>query len=345
MERPDVSVVLPVFDEEANLLPLYQRLTRALDGERFELIFVDDGSRDGSRRVLLDLYDADPRVVVLALSRNFGHQLAITAGVDHARGAAVVIMDADLQDPPEVVPTLLARWRDGFDVVVAVREVRKGEGLFKRGSAWAFYRVLRLLTPVEVPLDAGDFRLLSRRAADALVQLREQSRFLRGMASWVGFRQAAVLYEREPRGNGKTKYGGWRMAHLAMDAIFAFSKVPLRLATVLGIATALGCIAWAAWAAWVTVSAAHPVSGWASIMVAILLVGSVQLVCLGMIGEYIGRIYDEVRARPLYLVGDLRRHPAQPLPPQVQADATQIAEVPRSLSAATPEEYIQTPIL
>lgn len=304
-----LSVVLPVFNEAATLGELHRRLLAVLeeDGESFEILYVDDGSTDESRALLLELHRQDPRVVVLGLSRNFGHQLAITAGVDHARGDAVIVMDADLQDPPEVIPDLVARWREGFDVVYAVREARSGEGMVKRGTAWAFYRVLRLLTPVDVPLDAGDFRLLSRRAADALVRLREQNRFVRGMARWVGFRQAAVVYRRDPRHAGTSKYTAWRMLRLATDAIFAFSKVPLRLATVLGTGVAAGALAWAAWAVFRRLTADAPVDGWTSLIVAVLGIGAVQLVCLGIIGEYIGRIHDEVRARPLYLVGELAR--------------------------------------
>lgn len=304
-----ISVVMPVFNEAPNLRPLYRRLVAVLEGEGgpFELIFVDDGSTDDSREQLLALHAADPRVVVLGLSRNFGHQLAITAGVDHARGEAIIVMDADLQDPPEVIPEFLALWADGFDVVYGVRQTRDGESVLKRGTAWFFYRLLRAVTPLDVPLDAGDFRLYSRRAADALVRLREQHRYVRGMARWVGFRQAAVPYRRDRRHAGTPKFGLVRMVALATDAVFAFSKVPLRLATLVGALTAVACLGYAGWAVWVKLTADQPLLGWASTMVAILLVGSVQLVFLGIIGEYIGRIHDEVRARPLYLVGDLAR--------------------------------------
>ncbi|MFK7929277.1 MAG: glycosyltransferase family 2 protein [Myxococcota bacterium] len=319
-----VSVVIPVFNEEPNLAELYRRIVAVLESERepFEIVFVDDGSTDRSRSVLLTLHKADPRVVVLALSRNFGHQLALTAGVDHARGEAIVVMDADLQDPPEVIPELLAQWREGFDVVYGVRSRRNGESLVKRGTAWAFYRLLRTLIPLDVPLDAGDFRLYSRRAADALVRLREQHRFVRGMARWVGFRQAAVPYERDARYAGRTKYSLWRMLALATDAVFAFSKVPLRLATAVGALTAVLCVAYASWAVWVKLTADEPLIGWASTMVAILLVGSVQLMFMGIIGEYIGRIHDEVRARPLYLVGDLARAEPAEEPLRVLPDPT-----------------------
>jgi len=306
-----ISVVVPVFNEQDTLPELYRRLTEVLASEGdYELVFVDDGSTDRSRGILLALHERDPRVVVLGLSRNFGHQLALTAGVDHARGSAIIIMDADLQDPPEVLPALLEQWRSGFDVVYGVRERRPGESVFKRGTAWLFYRLMRTLTPLDLPVDTGDFRLLSRRAADALVRLREQHRFVRGMARWVGFRQAAVTYQRDPRFAGRSTYSLARMGALALDAVFSFSKLPLRLATLLGALTALACLGYAGWAVWVKLTADEPLLGWASTIVAILLVGSVQLVCLGIIGEYIGRIHDEVRARPLYLVGDLARREA-----------------------------------
>ena len=306
-----LSVVIPVYNEAATLPELYRRLGEVLVEEPHELVFVDDGSTDDSRAVLLDLHRRDPRVVVLALSRNFGHQIAITAGVDHARGDAVVVMDADLQDPPEVIPQMVARWREGFDVVYGIRKARRGETLIKRGTAWAFYRVLRSLTRVDMPLDAGDFRLLSRRAADAMIRLREQNRFVRGMARWVGFRQCGVVYERDPRHAGKTGYSMIKMVRLATDALFSFSTLPLRLATLAGAVVAVACLGYAAWAVYLKLTADAPVIGWASTIVAILLVGSAQLVALGLIGEYIGRIYDEVRARPLYLVGELRRNEAR----------------------------------
>jgi polyisoprenyl-phosphate glycosyltransferase len=314
-----ISVVVPVFNEEQSLPELHRRLAAVLDaeGEPSEILFVDDGSTDGSRDLLHALHARDPRVGLVALSRNFGHQLAITAGVDHARGDAVIVMDADLQDPPEVIPRLLARWREGHDVVVAVRRSRAGDGPLKRGLAWAFYRVLRLLTPVDIPPDAGDFRLFSRRAADALVRLREQHRFVRGMARWVGFRQALVPFDRDPRFAGRTKYPTWRMVELAADAIFAFSTLPLRLATLLGILTAVGSLGYAGWAVLLRLTADQPVSGWASLIVAVLFIGSVQLVCLGIIGEYIARIHDEVRDRPLYLVGELVR-PVAPSGPELE---------------------------
>ncbi|MFT7520769.1 MAG: glycosyltransferase involved in cell wall biosynthesis [Kiritimatiellia bacterium] len=307
-----ISVVIPVYNEALTIRPLYDRLQAALSSETFELIFVDDGSTDDSRSLLLAMHAHDDRVVVLCLSRNFGHQLAITAGVDHARGDAVVVMDGDLQDPPEVIPQMLHKWREGYDVVFGVRDVRHGETWFKRGSAWAFYRILRAVTHVDVPLDAGDFRLLSRRAADAMIRLREQNRFVRGMAKWVGFRQCGVAYERDPRHAGDSRYPVTQMLRLATDAVFSFSTLPLRLATLAGVVVAGLCLGYAVWAVYLKLTADQPVVGWASTIVAILLVGSVQLVCLGIIGEYIGRIYDEVRSRPLYLVGELRQAEPQP---------------------------------
>jgi glycosyltransferase involved in cell wall biosynthesis len=307
MPAPELTVVVPICDEEEGLKPLYDRLTAALAGVDYELLLVNDGSRDRSFERMLALHASDGRVSVLDLSRNFGHQVAITAGMDHARGDAVVVMDADLQDPPEVVVLMLAKYREGFDVVYGVRENREAESAFKRATAWVFYRLMRLLTPMDLPPDSGDFRLLSRRAVDAVRQLREQSRFVRGMVRWIGFKQTALAYRREARVTGQTKYPLWKMVRLAVDAMISFSTIPLRVATALGLAVAAGCVSYAVYAVTMKVFTGHTVQGWASLMVAILLVGSAQLVCLGILGEYVGRIYDEVRARPLYLVGALHR--------------------------------------
>lgn len=300
----DLSVVIPVLDEVEVLPALCARLTPALDalGLSWEVVFVDDGSRDGSFAALSGLHARDPRFGVVALSRNFGQQIALQAGLVRARGRAVVLMDADLQDPPERIADLVAKWREGNDVVYAVRSSRDGESLFKRVSAAGFYRVVRWLAPVDLPVDAGDFRLLSRTVVDAIVAMPERHRYLRGLVAWTGFRQAQVTYDRGPRAAGLTKYPLRRMGRLASDAIVSFSTVPLRAATVLGFSLSAACFAYAAWAIFVTLAFGRHVPGWASLLVAILLVGGAQLVCLGIIGEYIGRIYDEVRHRPLYLV-------------------------------------------
>ena len=305
--RPTLSVVVPVCDEEATLLELHRRTVAVLEGlgESFELVFVDDGSRDGSLAVLRRLADADRRVKVIALSRNFGHLMSITAGLDYARGDAVLVMDGDLQDPPEVIPDLVAQWRLGFDVVHAVRRARDGETAFKRGAARAFYRLLQRLSPLDVPLDTGDFRLLSRRAADELRRIREQSRYLRGLASWVGFRQTGVAYAREQRWAGDTKFGLGRMLRFGLDGITSFSFVPLQLATYLGLAMAIGCLALLGWVVFERLAGVGAVPGWTSIIVVVLFVAALQFLILGLHGEYIGRIYAEVKRRPLYVVAEM----------------------------------------
>jgi dolichol-phosphate mannosyltransferase len=298
-----LSVVVPVFNEAAGLDALHQRLTSTLrpTGVPYEIVLVDDGSRDGSWERMADLAERDPHLVLVRLSRNFGHQIAITAGLDHASGEAVVVMDADLQDPPEVVPRMLERWRAGYDVIYGRREKRLGEGLFKRATAAVFYRLVRRLTAVDIPADTGDFRLMSRRAVEALRSLQERNRFVRGMVAWVGFRQTAVDYVREARHAGETKYPLGKMVRFAADAIFSFSHVPLRLATGLGLTASTVAFGYAVYAILARVLGWPTVQGWASLMVAIIFLGGVQLVSLGIIGEYIGRVYDEVKARPLYL--------------------------------------------
>jgi polyisoprenyl-phosphate glycosyltransferase len=314
-EIVSVSLVIPVYNEEEVLLALYQRLLEVFEtaGEEFEMIFVNDGSQDGSLALLAELRERDHRVGFIDLSRNFGHQIAITAGLDHAGGDAVVVMDADLQDPPEVVLEMLARWREGYDIVYGVRRAREGESLFKRATAAIFYRLLRMLTPVQMPLDSGDFRLMSRRAVKALGRLREKNRFIRGMASWVGYRQCGVTYDRCSRFAGTTRYPFHKMLRLAVDAVMSFSSVPLRLSIVLGGLVALLSSVYAAYVIYMKLTTGAAVLGWASLIVAVLGVGSVQLVCLGILGEYVARIYDEVRGRPLYLIREF-------IPPEKTGD-------------------------
>jgi dolichol-phosphate mannosyltransferase len=308
MSAPVLSVVVPVFDEEPILEVLHRRLTEVLarSGETFELVLVDDGSRDGSLAKMLALAAADARVRVVQLSRNFGHQIAITAGVDAARGAAVVLIDADLQDPPEVILEMLARWREGYDVVYGRRSRRRGETLFKRATAAAFYRLMRRLTAIDLPLDTGDFRLMSRRVVEALRRCEERNRFVRGLVAWVGWRQTAVHYERAERFAGETKYPLRKMVRFAGDAIVAFSYAPLRVATGLGLVVSAVSFGYAVYAVLARIFDWGVVPGWASLMVAIVFLGGVQLVSLGIIGEYVGRVYDEVKRRPLY-VAELRQ--------------------------------------
>lgn len=305
----DLSVVVPVYDEQEVLLAFHHRLAAALEstGLAWEVLYVNDGSRDASWVLLEELHRRDPRVSAISLSRNFGHQVAITAGIEHATGDAVVVIDADLQDPPELIPAMIARWREGFDVVYAVRNEREAESAFKRWTAAAFYRLMQRLTAIHVPVDAGDYRLMSRRVVDALNRLPERNRYVRGLVAWLGFEQTGVTYNREARRAGQTKYPLRRMVRLASDAIVSFSTMPLQLAIALGFALSLACFAYAGWAAWGRLVNDQPVPGWTSLMVAVLLVGGVQLMCLGIIGEYIGRIYDEVKQRPLYVIGEVRR--------------------------------------
>jgi polyisoprenyl-phosphate glycosyltransferase len=296
-----LSVVAPVYDEEAGLEAFYSRVCTALRSFPFELVLVDDGSRDSSSQILERLAEADPRVCVVFLSRNFGHQTALTAGLDHARGDAVVMIDADLQDPPELIPEMVDYWRRGCDVVYAVRQERAGESAFKLKTAKWFYSLFGALAQVKLQHNSGDFRLLDRRALDALNSMRERHRFLRGMTVWVGFTQAAVAYERDARYAGETKYTLPRMIRFSLDAIFSFSHRPLQLATLMGfIFSALAFIAIPVVIILRVLNSYIP--GFATITIVILLLGGIQLIAVGIMGEYIGRIYDEVKGRPLYLV-------------------------------------------
>jgi polyisoprenyl-phosphate glycosyltransferase len=275
-----------------------------LDGSA-EIILVDDGSTDGSFDVMRKLHEADDRVRVLRMSRNFGHQIAITAGLDHARGNAVVIMDGDLQDPPEVVPALAEKWREGFDVVYAVRDDREGESRVKLATASWFYRLLGRMSEVGIPRDAGDFRLIDRRVVDAVKAMPEHHRYLRGMFAWVGYDQAGVHYTRDARRAGRTKFPMRKMLGFATDGIVSFSTVPLRMTLVLGFLVSLAAFVLAIFAVLAKVTGAYTVPGWASITVGVALLGGVQLTVLGVMGEYIARIHDEVKQRPLYLVRDV----------------------------------------
>jgi glycosyltransferase involved in cell wall biosynthesis len=304
--RPVFSLVIPVWNEEKVLPVLYERMTQVMDstGEPWELIFVNDGSRDRSLALLHELNQRDPRIKVLNFSRNFGHQIAITAGSDYADGDAVIIMDADLQDPPEVVLRLIEKWREGYDVAYAVRTKRAGETWFKLFTASLFYRLIRSIADVEIPLDAGDFRLMDRRVVLAMRQLRERNRFMRGLSSWVGFKQIAVEYERAARFAGETKYPLRKMLRLANNAITSFSHVPLQLATYTGFALAVVSLVGILVAIIARLSGISAFSGQATTLVSVLFLGGIQLIFLGIIGEYLGRIYDEVKNRPLYIIAD-----------------------------------------
>ena len=301
--RPVFSVVAPIYNEADTLPHFYARVVAAMErlDEPFELVLVNDGSRDDSIAVMRALHERDPRVRVVDFSRNFGHQVAISAGLDHARGGAVIIIDSDLQDPPEVILELVAQWRQGAEVVYAQRRTRPGETRFKLLTAAAFYRLIRRLTSVDIPRDTGDFRLLDRKVVDTLVAMKEHHRFMRGLSVWVGFRQEAVQYDRQERYAGETKYPLAKMIRFALDAITGFSYVPLQLATTLGFVLAglslLGIVI-----AVVLRLLNVAIQGQTTTLIVVLLLGGIQLIFLGIIGEYLGRIYDEVRGRPLYVV-------------------------------------------
>lgn len=304
---PLLSVVVPVFNESAVLPAFLERASKtfaAIPGVDYELVFVDDGSRDDSFAQLSARAARDPHVRVVKFSRNFGHQIAITAGVDHARGDCVVVIDADLQDPPEVVGRMVDQWRAGFDVVYGVRETREGESTMKLATAALFYRLLTRLTNIQIPTDVGDFRLMSRRAVNELSRLREKDRFVRGLVSWIGFRQTGVLYNRDKREAGETKYPYRKMIRFALDGITSFSTVPLRLATWMGYTSALLAVLYLVYVL-IMRFLGHTIEGWATIMVAMLFLGSVQLICLGILGEYLGRVFNEVKPRPMYVVEEL----------------------------------------
>jgi glycosyltransferase involved in cell wall biosynthesis len=316
---PTYSLVVPAHNEEGVVEELVARLTvvmNALDGEA-EAILVDDGSRDRTYDLMLQAASADLLFRLIRLSRNFGQQIALTAGVDLAAGDAVIVMDADLQDPPEVILDLAARWREGYDIVYAVREAREGETRFKRATATAFYRAFNRISEVEVPLDAGDFRLVDRRALDVFNQMRESNRFVRGMFSWIGLRQTGVLYRRHERFAGETKYPFRKMLRFAATGVTSFSSAPLRAALNLGFFVSIVSFLIGMWSLIVKVGGFFNVPGWTSIVVPVTFIGGIQLIVLGVIGEYIGDIHAEVKRRPLYVIGELENFPDSPqLPPR-----------------------------
>jgi dolichol-phosphate mannosyltransferase len=302
--EPLISVVVPCFNEEAVIGLTHLRLTQVMRsiGFAYEIVYVNDGSRDRTLALLKDIQAGDPHIRVVGFSRNFGHQIAVTAGIDHAKGDALVIIDADLQDPPELIGDMIAKWREGFDVVYGTRTERAGESAFKRVTARGFYRVLNKMSDTPIPLDTGDFRLIDSAVADAMRDMPEHDRFLRGMVAWLGFRQYALPYKRDARAAGETKYPLRKMIAFATDGILSFSISPLRVAVWLGIFTAAIAVAGIAYDLFMRLFTHEWVSGWASLLFAILLMGGVQLIMLGIVGEYVGRIYREGKRRPLYLV-------------------------------------------
>lgn len=334
MARPELSIIIPIFNEAAVIDELKRRLGAALrtvesTAPTWEVLFIDDGSRDDSLRMLRELAAEEPRFKVVAFARNFGHQMAITAGIDMADGDAVVIMDADLQDPPEVVVDMVLRHREGFDVVYGVRKSRAGETFFKKLTASLFYRLLKSMLGVPIPLDAGDFRLISRPVVLTMRALRERHRFVRGMVAWIGFKQTAIYYDREARFAGETKYPLSKMLRFAIDAITSFSVVPLRLASWLGVGTALVAIVYALFVVYVKVFQGGLVQGWTTLMIAVALGTSAQLFMIGILGEYVGRIYEEIKRRPLYITAEKLNFADAEVGPSSQHVAPTHATLPR----------------
>ncbi|MFT8871696.1 MAG: glycosyltransferase family 2 protein [Sporolactobacillus sp.] len=302
------SVVVPVYNEELLIAESYRRLKRVMDkqGESYELIFVNDGSRDRTQEILGDIADNDSAVRLIDFSRNFGHQIAITAGIDYAVGRAVIVIDADLQDPPELIPQMIEKWEDGYDVVYGQRTVRKGESRFKKWTAAVFYRLLRASTEIDIPLDTGDFRLMDARVCAELKKIPEKNRFVRGLVSWVGFNQTAIEYVRDQRSAGESKYPLKKMLKLSVDGLTSFSYKPLKLATYAGALLSCAGFIYMIIALALKLFTSNTVPGWTSLIVIQLLFSGFTLFVLGMLGEYIGRIYDETKDRPLYIVRETR---------------------------------------
>jgi glycosyltransferase involved in cell wall biosynthesis len=330
--RPEVtvSIIVPAFNEANGIAEFNGRLweVRARLSETSEVVYVNDGSRDDTMAVLRALREHDPTITIVNLSRNFGKEIALTAGLDYSCGDAVIVIDADLQDPPELIPTLIERWReDGADVVFAQRRSRAGERWVKKTTAYGFYRVLNAISGHRVPVDTGDFRLLSRRAVEAVKQLREHHRFMKGLFTWIGFRQVAVPYERAPRLAGTTKWNYWELVNLSVEGITSFSIAPLRAASYIGMFTATLAVTYGLYMMGRTILFGNPVAGYPSLLVIILFLGGVQLLSLGIIGEYVGRIFNETKQRPLYLVDSVLSGKASTLN-HSSGSATECAEVP-----------------
>ncbi len=313
--RPSLSVVVPVYEEEAVLPEFHRRLAAALDAvpADAEIVYVNDGSRDGSMAVLVALHDSDARVSVVDLSRNFGKEVAMSAGLDHAGGDAVVVIDADLQDPPELIPEMLAAWQEGYDVVLMRRAHRADESWLKKATARAFYRAIGSIGTIDIPANVGDFRLLSRRAVDALTRFPERSRFMKGLFAWIGFPCKEITYDRDGRYAGSTKWNYWRLWNFALEGITSFSVVPLKIASYVGFVTALVAFAYGVFVIGKTLLFGEPVRGYPTLVVLVLFLGGLQLMALGIIGEYLARMFIEVKQRPLYLVAR-KLAPARPLP-------------------------------
>ena len=305
---PKYSLVIPVYNEESTIPTLYQRISRVMDelDDTSELILINDGSRDRTLELLRELYDRDDRIAYLSLARNFGHQIAVTAGLNYVQGKVIIVMDADLQDPPELIPEMLVLWRQGYQIVYAQRNNRLHENWFKRFCAYAFYRLLQRLADVDIPTDTGDFCLMDRVVVDLLNHMPERNRYIRGLRSWVGFKQTALKFDRDARFAGDVKYTFAKSWALAINGLVAFSTLPLRLSTYLGLFSALAALVMAMLVFyWRFFTPNSTLTGFAAIAIAIFFLGAVQLISIGILGEYIGRIYDEVKGRPLYTLAEV----------------------------------------
>ena len=298
------SIIIPVYNEEDNLDTLFQRLEEALNPLQitYEIICINDGSKDNTIQRLIDHHKRNSAIKVIHLSRNFGKEIALTAGLDYSSGKAVLPIDADLQDPPELIQTLIEKWQEGYDVVYAKRRSRQGESWLKKLTALTFYRVISKLSPVSIPENVGDFRLLDRRVVNTIRKMPERTRFMKGMFAWVGYKQTSILFDREPRFNGKTTWNYWKLWNFAIDGITSFSTIPLKIWSYLGLIISMICLLYAIFLILRTIIFGIDVPGYASLMVAILFLGGIQLISLGVIGEYLGRVYEEVKARPLYVI-------------------------------------------
>jgi glycosyltransferase involved in cell wall biosynthesis len=304
---PSISVVAPAYNEQEVLGEFHQRVTDVLTklGCEYEIVLVNDGSRDNTLALMHALRERDAHVTVVDLSRNFGKEIALSAGLDHTKGDVVVILDSDLQDPPELIPEMLASWRQGYDVVYGVRTQRDGETWFKKLTAKYFYRLIKKVSRVDIPKDTGDFRLMTRRAVDAVSKLREEHRFMKGLFAWIGFPSTPIFYRRDPRAAGTTSWNYWNLWNFALEGITSFTVAPLKVATYVGLGVATLALLYAAFVVWKAIMFSDPVQGYPSLMAAMLFLGGVQLISIGLLGEYVGRIFNEVKQRPLYLVNRL----------------------------------------
>lgn len=308
-KKRTISVLVPVFNEQANLIPFHQRLSVVLDSLEYdsEIVFINDGSSDDSEAIILQLREKDPRIALINLSRNFGKEIAMCAGIDHADSDATVIIDADLQDPPELIPSLLLKWNEGYDAVYAQRSRRQGESGLRKIFAFLFYRILNRSSSIDIPIDTGDYRVLSRRSVDALRQFKEQHRYMKGLFSWIGFKQTAISYDRDPRNEGSTAWNFWSLWNFALEGITSFSTSPLKASTYFGLTVAIISFLFGMYVIVKTLVYGSPVPGYPSLMTVIVFLGGVQLIAIGVLGEYLGRTFDEAKNRPLYFVDKLHR--------------------------------------